>query len=473
MTVRYSQKPINLFRGWPHPSLHPTTALSDASTAVLGSPTLSEPALGYGPDEGDPSLRKEIARWLTAFYEPREAVEANRIVISGGASQNLACVLQVYSDPVYTRNIWLVSPTYYLACGIFEDSGFGDKMRAVREDAEGIDLEFLEREMRKSEERAVADGNLAPKSKLPKPWRKIYKHIIYATPTFSNPSSRIMSLRRRTQLVRLARQYDALVVTDDVYDFLQWHSDPSSSQPQRTTAVAPRLVDIDRFLDGGPSDEFGHCMSNGSFSKLLGPGCRVGWAEGTEKFVYGVGQTGSTRSGGAPSQLTSTFIRRLLSGGFIQSYIPEVLCPAYSRRYHILSSAIEKYLNPLGVTAIKPLSPDNASSSSSSPVTEDIPSDVSGGYFFWLRLPPGVESDRVAKVAAEELNLKIAEGEKFKVTGAAAEPDYEDTNEPLEGFVRICLAYVDEDMLEEGIQRLAQAVERAQPSKATGGGLAL
>ncbi|KAF3481172.1 aminotransferase [Arthroderma uncinatum] len=454
MTVRYTKSPINLFRGWPHPSLHPTSALSSASTAVLASPALSAPALGYGPDEGDPSLRAEISRWLTTFYQPREAVGANRIVISGGASQNLACVLQVFSDPVYTRNIWLVSPTYYLACGIFEDAGFGDKMRAVREDAEGIDIAALERELKKSEEQAVADGNLTPKLKLPRPWRKIYKHIIYATPTFSNPSSRIMSLRRRKQLVRLARQYDALVVTDDVYDFLQWRSDPSSTQPQPTTAVAPRLVDIDRFLDGGPVDEFGNCMSNGSFSKLLGPGCRVGWAEGTEKFAYAVGQTGSTRSGGAPSQLTSTFMSHLLSTGFIQDFIPTVLCPAYARRYYILSSAIEKHLHPLGVNFIKPLSP--------AVTTEDIPSDISGGYFFWLHLPSGVKSSHVAKVAKEELNLQLAEGEEFRVAGAGAEPDYRDAGESLDSFVRICLAYVDEDVLEEGIKRLAQAIERVK-----------
>ncbi|KAK2865262.1 hypothetical protein FQN49_003755 [Arthroderma sp. PD_2] len=454
MTVRYTRPPINLFRGWPHPSLHPTSALSGASTAVLASPALSAPALGYGPDEGDPSLRREIARWLTAFYQPQEAVEAGRIVISGGASQNLACVLQVFSDPIYTRNIWLVSPTYYLACGIFEDAGFGDKMRAVREDAEGIDIDLLEREIKKSEERAIADGNLTPKIKLPRPWRKIYKHIIYATPTFSNPSSRIMSLRRRTQLVRLARQYDALIVTDDVYDFLQWHTDPSSTEPQHTTAVAPRLVDIDRQLDGGPIDEFGHCMSNGSFSKLLGPGCRVGWAEGTEKFAYGVGQTGSTRSGGAPSQLTSAFLSHLLSTGFTQTFIPKVLCPAYARRYHILISAIEKHLHSLGVNSVKPLSP--------STTTQDIPSNISGGYFIWLHLPSGVKSSHVAKVAKEELNLQIAEGEEFKVTGAGAEGDYGDGVEPLENFVRICLAYVDEDMLEEGIKRLAQAIEKVK-----------
>ncbi|EGD97442.1 aminotransferase [Trichophyton tonsurans CBS 112818] len=387
MTVRFTQRPIiNLSRGWPHPSLHPTATLSEASKAVLHSPALSEPALGYGPDEGDPSLRAEIARWLTAFYQPREAVDAGRIVISGGASQNLACVLQVFSDPVYTRNVWA----------------------------------------------GVTDV------------------FIFA----------IMSVRRRTQLVRLARQYDALVVTDDVYDFLQWHIDPSSTQPQLTTAVAPRLVDIDRFLDGGPRDEFGNCMSNGSFSKLLGPGCRVGWVEGTEKFVYGVGQTGSTRSGGAPSQLTSTFICQMLSSGFIQSYIPEVLCPAYSKRYHILRTAIEKHLHPLGMTFTKPLSPSSLSGSSD----KITPSEISGGYFFWLRLPSGISANRVTRIAAEELNLRAAAGEGSKVTGEGAKPDYDyaDADEPLDSFVRICLAYVDEDMLEEGVQRLAQAVEKAK-----------
>lgn len=103
-------------------------------------------------------------------------MDAGRIVISGGASQNLACVLQVFSDPVYTRNVWLVSPTYYLACGMFEDAGFGDKLRAVREDAEGIDVDFLERELNKSEERAVADGNLEPV-------RYIYSLLDLATST--------------------------------------------------------------------------------------------------------------------------------------------------------------------------------------------------------------------------------------------------------------------------------------------------
>lgn len=108
-----------------------------------------------------------------------------------------------------------------------------------------------------------------------------------------------MSLRRREELVRVARQYDALVITDDVYDFLQW---PSSSdhglkyqELSLDTAVLPRVVDIDRYLDGGPEQEgfngFGNVASNGSFSKICSPGIRTGWCEGTAKLSYGLSQT--------------------------------------------------------------------------------------------------------------------------------------------------------------------------------------
>jgi DNA-binding transcriptional MocR family regulator len=129
--------------------------------------------------------------------------------------------------------------------------------------------------------------------KPPSPWRKIYRHIIYAVPTFSNPSSKTMSLRRREELVHIAREYEALIITDDVYDQLQWSSD-FHEDSQLSTAVEPRIVDVDRYLDGGAerhdADGWGNSCSNGSFSKIIGPGCRTGWTEGTAKFVIGVSQ---------------------------------------------------------------------------------------------------------------------------------------------------------------------------------------
>ena len=102
-----------------------------------------------------------------------------------------------------------------------------------------------------------------------------------------------MSLQRRQELVQLAREYDACIITDDVYDLLQW---PTQMTPQSSLEHAhlPRIVDIDRTLDGGTerkgADGFGNAVSNGSFSKIAGPGCRTGWAEGTEKFAWGLSQ---------------------------------------------------------------------------------------------------------------------------------------------------------------------------------------
>lgn len=99
-----------------------------------------------------------------------------------------------------------------------------------------------------------------------------------------------MSLRRRETLVRLAREYDALIVSDDVYDMLQWRSDPNAPFVPLDTASLPRLVDVDGYLDGGPKDEWGNTLSNGSFSKLVAPGVRTGWGEGMPKLAYGLSQ---------------------------------------------------------------------------------------------------------------------------------------------------------------------------------------
>lgn len=103
-----------------------------------------------------------------------------------------------------------------------------------------------------------------------------------------------MTFRRRQQLVKLARKYDALIITDDVYDQLQWAATESSTDSSMEHAVLPRIVDVDRDLDNGPerlgADGFGNAVSNGSFSKIAGPGCRSGWAEGTEKLSYGLSQ---------------------------------------------------------------------------------------------------------------------------------------------------------------------------------------
>ncbi|EXJ61706.1 hypothetical protein A1O7_02135 [Cladophialophora yegresii CBS 114405] len=427
---------IDLLKGWPHPSLLPPQQLDQASSRILSDPSNTD-VLFYGPDEGYEPLREAIAKWLHQFYNSNKLITSERICISGGASQNLACILQTFTDPIYTRNVWMVAPTYYLACRIFTDAGFDNRLRGVPEDEEGIDLGYLEQGLQQSEQQALAEDNTQPRIKTPKAWRKIYKHIIYAVPTFANPSGRIMSLHHRQQLVRLARKYDALVVTDDVYDMLLWPSDPENGNRAIRRAVLPRIVDIDRELDGGPIDDFGNAISNGSFSKIIAPGCRTGWAEGTPAMAYGMSQTGSSRSGGAPSHLVASFIYQMLATGTLTDHIYKELQPAYAARYHTMMEAVKGHLLPLGLTM------------------PQADRDVAGGYFIWLTLPGSVDSTRIYKRALEEENVTIISGPLFKVDG-----DEHNKQTRFEKDLRLCYAWEDEDVLEEGVIRLARVIRR-------------
>ncbi|KAJ5834070.1 Pyridoxal phosphate-dependent transferase major region subdomain 1 [Penicillium robsamsonii] len=435
MTLTVSpDQPIDLQIGWPNPALLPAPNLRHSATAVLSNPSIANPALLYGPDEGYEPLRIHIAAWLSNFYQPREPVSSQRICITGGASQNLACVLQTFTDPVYTRNVWMIAPTYHLAARVMEDAGFAGRLRGIPEDDEGVDIAVLESGLRAAEDIALRAGNTEPKMKPPRPWRKIYKHIIYAVPTFANPSGKIMSLRRREALVRLARQYDALIVTDDVYDFLQW-SPKEGEKNFGDRACVPRIVDVDRCLDGGPQDEWGHALSNGSFSKLIGPGARTGWAEASEKVAYGLSQTGSSRSGGAPSHLCAAIIDQLFPTGIIQDHIRGVLQPKYAERYHTLLSAIQEYLVPLGVTV-------------------PAPATAAGGYFMWIGLPAPLLAADVVQRAQSEANLRLCAGDLFQV------PDPQVTDERFTDHLRLCFAWEEPRHLTEGMRRLARVLHR-------------
>ncbi|KAE8146330.1 pyridoxal phosphate-dependent transferase [Aspergillus avenaceus] len=429
MSDTLPQPPLNLARGWPANNLFPRQNLQDSAVAVISNPIVSAQGLGYGPDEGHFELRKNIGTWLSRNYGLSKSIEAERICISGGASQNLACVLQVFTDHIHTRYVWLVEPIYHLAFRIFEDAGFYGRLRAVPEDENGINIDFLERAIQSLTPDSVS-------STSERPYGKTYSHVIYCVPTFSNPSGTTMPVSRREALVRLARKHDALIIADDVYDFLDW---TPSAAPGSTRHPLPRIVDIDRTLDGGPATPFGNSTSNGSFSKIVAPGCRVGWAEGTPEFAYALSQAGSTRSGGAASQLMSTFINDMLENGSLDKHIRDALLPTYSRRALTLEKAIKEHLLPLGVTC--GLGPE--------------PRSIQGGFFTWIKLPHSLDARDIADRAAQEQNLSVAHGNIFSV------PRGSHPGNDLRCRIRLCFAWESEELISEGVERLALVLRDA------------
>ncbi|KAI2638221.1 PLP-dependent transferase [Xylaria nigripes] len=449
---------INLLRGWPSASLLPAAALRAASQTALSDPAIWMPGLEYGPDMGYQPLREAVARWLGRFYAPAQGggADTDRITITGGASQNLACVLQSFTDPAQTLAVWMVAPTYHLATPIFGDAGLGKRLHAVPEDEEGVDVGYLERSMRVVED---ACGR-TPVFKDAGPHRKIYRHVVYCVPTFGNPSGRTMTLARRERLVRVAREHDALVICDDVYDMLQWSVSKEKEGEEKAdskldTALLPRLVDIDMAQGASPHDPagktFGHTVSNGSFSKLVAPGTRTGWTYSSADFARGLSSTGSTQSGGAPSQLTATIVCELLlrgedeEGGLcrLDTHIRQTLRPSYARRHGVLVRAVRDVLVPLGVRL-----QDGSLRGQE---------DVYGGYFIWLMLPrqSWPTAQAIADRCRADEDLIIGNGEMFSVC--------EDGDEEVLRFsdaIRLCFAWEDEEDLVDGVKRLGRVIKK-------------
>ncbi|UNI20400.1 Valine--pyruvate aminotransferase [Purpureocillium takamizusanense] len=434
-------KPVNLMRGWPSPDVLPASLLAASCQRVLSDKAQYTPILQYGADPGYEPLREGLARWLGRHY--RVQPDPRRICITGGASQSLACILQSFTDPAYTRAVWVIAPCYYLACGIFADSGLNGKLRAVPEDDEGVDLEALERAIRQVDDEAGSRPETQT-FKEPGSHRKLYRHIIYTVPTCSNPSGKTMSRRRREALVHLARERDALIVCDDVYDFLQWPLEGAPTPERPPELRIPRLCDIDLAIGPAANDPqgFGHAVSNGSFSKISGPGVRTGWVEASPAFVNGLSKTASTMSGGAPSQLCAGILSDMVHHGDLENHIETTVRPSLQRRHRLMMDAIREFLVPLGVQT-------RQSSLSGS--------QIYGGYFIWLTLPPEhpFSSSSIAEVAMEEENLAVGHGNMFEVLG-------DEGGARFDKYIRLCFAWEPEESLVEGVQRLARLLGRMQ-----------
>src|SRR5206468_9004232 len=81
--------------------------------------------------------------------------------------------------------------------------------------------------------------------------------FIYTVPNFHNPAGVTLSLERRSELVRIAAERELMILEDNPYGLLRYEGTP-----------LPTLRSLD--------DEF--VIYASTFSKILSPGVRLGWA---------------------------------------------------------------------------------------------------------------------------------------------------------------------------------------------------
>ena len=89
--------------------------------------------------------------------------------------------------------------------------------------------------------------------------------FIYTIPNFQNPSGITMSLEKRHRLYELAKAHDVMLLEDNPYGDLYYEGEP--------------LPSIKSF------DTDGIVIYAGSFSKVISPGMRVGYAIGPKPVL--------------------------------------------------------------------------------------------------------------------------------------------------------------------------------------------
>ncbi|KAK6351196.1 hypothetical protein TWF718_004366 [Orbilia javanica] len=439
---------IDFMRGHPSTSLLATSEILAAANAALGGSDLPQDSydvdrhpLHYGPDLGNLSFRRDVGIWSAARYGLKTPTDPEMINLTSGASNGLSKALELFTNPIsgYTQRAFILTPVYFLACPIFQDAGFANLLTAISLTPCGTSLDFstLISQLESSSSSPSPSLEIATsplKSSITKP---LYRNVLYCVPTFSNPTGTTLSLETRIKLVKLAREHDILLISDDVYDFLDYQNSPSNDHK---TAIK-RLVDIDREL-GVSEGEKGHTLSNCSFSKILGPGVRCGWVEGATRVLAQVmGTSGANHSGGAPCQLSSTIIHRLLleTEGKKKRVIDDVIgniCMAYNRRAELLESLIKQYW-PEGTEV----------------------QGGEGGYFVWVKLPEGYDARIIAKMAVER-GVKVGGGDGFEVpvVKGVGEQNFMGWGDR---YLRLSVSYLEEEDIKEGVRVLGEVMRKS------------
>lgn len=227
--------------------------------------------------------------------------------------------------------------------------------------------------------------------------------FVYTIPTFQNPTSVTMPQTARERLVALSREHEFLLVADEVYQLLHY------------TATPPRP--FGDYVDDAP------VLSLGSFSKILAPGLRLGWIQATPATVNRFVESGIVQSGGGLNPLITGIVRSALELGLQEAYLRELRL-LFTERIAAMDEALRHEL-PAWVQFTTP----------------------SGGYFYWLELPEGIDTNTLLP-AAEAHKVGFRPGNKFSSVDG------------LRNCLRLSFSYYDRTALVEGAARLAAVLKQ-------------
>jgi DNA-binding transcriptional MocR family regulator len=221
-------------------------------------------------------------------------------------------------------------------------------------------------------------------------------HII---PNFHNPAGCTLSLEKRERLVALAAEKDFVLFEDDPYGELSFEGER-----------LPTMLSLDT------NDRVVHASS---FSKTIAPGVRVGYLIGPPALIAAL-QENAVNTYISPNMLSEAIVGEFCRSGAILESIATVK-QALRERRDALVEALRAHIGDDARFVV----PD-------------------GGYFLWVELPDGVDTEQLL-AAASERGVTFVKGSDFVLDGGR-------------NALRLAFSAVTPEEIDEGIKRLADAL---------------
>ena len=371
-----------------------TTTFEPERYAKLMSEVAAEStarALQYGPTEGMAAAVECIVEVMAA---EGTLVDPAEVIVTTGGQQVIDLVCKTLIDPGDV--IVAEAPTYPGAVPTF--SAYQAEVAQIEIDGDGMPIDELERTL----DRLKAEG------RTPK--------FIYTIPNFQNPGGVTMSLARRRRLVEVARERELLVLEDNPYGLLRYEGDPLPTLYSLDAAAVGR---------GGASDLV---IYLGTFSKILSPGLRLGWAVAPRPVLekLNLGKQGADLCSSPVTQLfvAAYFKERGRDGGSAWREYVERLKDLYRRRRDVMLEALEEHFGE-GGRWTRP----------------------QGGLFIWATLDERIDTTDLLALARKREGVAFVPGRAAYMDGRSGSCS-----------MRLNFAGVPDDEIREGVRRIGRAV---------------
>ncbi|GIL52971.1 hypothetical protein Vafri_8696 [Volvox africanus] len=341
----------------PPPPPAEAEAVTASGAGGTGGATAAAPA---GPTDAE-SAAVAVAVAVAATTQASPEAPVRDLVLTSGAIHAIFAIISCLTDPGDTIVVDEYTYTHALEC-VFLPRGL--RLLPIRGDREGLDAEDLDRQLQLATAEAAAGRGACRRPRL-----------LYTIPTGHNPTGAVMGEQRKRRILEVCEAHDLLILEDDAYYWLYYpYGGESGDNPgdvERGEAEAEAEVEKGELegrggsialarggirvpgLEGLPPsllhlDTCGRVIRVDTFSKLLGPGYRLGWITAPSPLAAKLANWVQASTVG-PCSVTQVLVAKLLQqwgmDGF-KAYVRK-LQGLYASRAAMAHAAVSAHLGDL------------------------------------------------------------------------------------------------------------------------------